>query len=280
MTGEDSSPPLADLHSHADERGVHLSEVGVRGVAARLTVEDPGAQHGPLPARLSLSVALLAHQRGAHLSRFGEAIASWNERLRLQDLPAICEGLAGRFESPFAKLEGSFPLLVERRAPVSGSAGLIELQAGFAGMAGEGLRRPMGGGAEVEASPARSLTQRLTAFVQTVCPCSKAISEQGAHNQRCQVTVEVRSPEGLSYLELHRAIERAGSCEVYPVLKRPDEKHVTERAYAHPAFVEDVAREIARALDLWPNVRGYRIEVVSQESIHPHDAYAIAEKRC
>jgi len=255
---------LPDVHARPDARGIPLAEVGVRDVPTQLTVIDPEASHGPALTHLSLSVALPAERRAAHLSRLGEAVWALGERVALADLPELCHKLAVRLEAPSARLEGRFSLLVRREAPVTRSAGLVEIPCGFS------------------ASWSReqtSLRQRLTAQVQSLCPCSKEMSEKGAHNQRCRVQVDAESKAGLPYLKLLEAVEASGSCQLFPVLKRPDEKWVTEQAYAHPAFVEDIARELAQTLGRLPSIGATRVEVQSQESIHPHDAYAIAETR-
>ncbi|MHB1844431.1 MAG: GTP cyclohydrolase, FolE2/MptA family [Deltaproteobacteria bacterium] len=258
-----TAPELPDVHARPDPRGLFLPEVGVRGLLARLTLVDPQEAHGPVSVRLSMGVALAGERRGAHLSRFGEATLAFGERLTLAELPERAFELAQRFESSAAVIRGSFPLVVLRRAPVSGAAGLMELLAGFEARAD---------GAE------RSLRQSLRVAVQTLCPCSKEISTGGAHNQRCHVEATVRSEWGVPYRALLEAVEGAASCPLFPALKRPDEKWVTEHAYGKPAFVEDLVRDAALALGRLPGARGHRLEAESEESIHPHDAYAIAER--
>jgi GTP cyclohydrolase IB len=240
-----------------------LPEVGVRGVAALLAIVDSKDTHGPVPALLSFGIALPADRRGAHLSRFGEALLGLGGQLRIAELPAHCRELARRLEASSARISVSFPLLVERRAPVSGASGLIRIEAGVSVLCD---------GDRVE------LRQQISVPAQSVCPCSKEMSERGAHNQRCLITANVESATGLAYLALIEALESTASCPVFPVLKRPDEQHVTERAYERPAFVEDIAREAARVLSGWPGALRFRVDVTSEESIHPHDAYAVASR--
>ncbi len=253
---------LPDVHARTDARGIPLSEVGVRDVPTRLTIVDPDASHGPALVHLSLSVALPAERRAAHLSRLGEAVWALGERVALADLPEVCRKLADRLEVPSARIEGRFSLLAKREAPVTRAIGLVEIPVGFSASWTRGEPR---------------LKQRLIAYVQSLCPCSKEMSEKGAHNQRCRVQVDAESSAGLPYLKLLAAVEASGSCQIFPVLKRPDEKWVTERAYARPAFVEDIARDLLQALRQLPSIGAARVEVQSQESIHPHEAYAIAE---
>ncbi len=253
---------LPDIHAGGEGRGLPLEEVGVRGVPARLAIVDGEGELPPALVHLALSVSLAPERRGAHLSRLGEAVWDWGGRLPLGELPERCADLARRLEADAARIEGDFPLVLERRAPVSRATGWVEVRAGFrAAWSASGTR----------------LVQRLEASVATLCPCSKAISENGAHNQRCRVSVELETAAPVAFLGLLEAIESSGSCRLFPVLKRADEKWVTEAAYARPAFVEDVARDVVRALAPLPG--RCRVAVQSQESIHPHDAYAVAERR-
>ncbi len=254
---------LPDVHARPDPRALPLPEVGVRGYLARLAVFDGRTAHGPTSVRLSLGVSLGGERRGAHLSRFGEAVSSWNERLALAELPTRAVELARRLDSEAGVVRGRFGIVLERRAPVSGASGLLEVEAGFEARAH---------GSE------RILWQRLFATVQTLCPCSKEIARAGAHNQRCRVEASVRTSAGVPYLSILEAIEGAASCPLFPVLKRPDEKWVTERAYEKPAFVEDVVRDASLAIGRIEGVLAHRIEAWSEESIHAHDAYALIER--
>jgi GTP cyclohydrolase I len=236
-------------------------------VSALLTIVDARNSHGPVAALLSFGVALPADRRGAHLSRFGEALLGLGGLLRLADLPEHCRGLARRLEAPAARLSVTFPLLVDRHAPVSGSSGVLRVDAGASGLwDGTGERDRV------------ELWQQISVPAQSLCPCSKEMSERGAHNQRCRIAADVESATGLAYLDLIEALEATASCPVFPVLKRPDERHVTERAYERPAFVEDIAREAARVISRWPGALRFRVDVNSEESIHPHDAYAVATR--
>jgi GTP cyclohydrolase IB len=253
---------LPDIHSQEETREIALDQVGVRGVSAWLSIADPSGTFGPLPVTVDLGVSLAATKRGAHLSRLGEAITALDGHLALDSLPTWLATVARRLDSSGAEARFAFPLLLTREAPVSRASGLLRIEA-------EARARLAAG--EVQ------LWQSVSVPIQTLCPCSKAMSDRGAHNQRCLVTLRVRSRSGLSYEELVRLVEANGSCEIYPVLKREDERFVTERAYARPAFVEDVARDLVSALRGTEGLLERRIEVVSLESIHPHDAFAIVE---
>ena len=254
--------PLPDIHSEKETRDTALAQVGVRGVSAWLSIADPARTFGPLPVTADLAVSLDSSKRAAHLSRLGEAITGLDGHLALNALPGWLMTVAKRLDSTTAQVRFAFPLLLAREAPVSRASGMLRIEA----EAGARL-----GGGDVQ------LWQSVSLPVQTLCPCSKAMSDRGAHNQRCLVTLNVRSRHGLSYEELVHRVEATGSCEIYPVLKREDERFVTERAYARPAFVEDVARDLVAELRGIEGVLERRIEVVSQESIHPHDAFAVVE---
>jgi GTP cyclohydrolase I len=263
--GETSSrrvKPLADIHSETETRGIALSQVGVRGVSAWLFIADPLKTYGPLPVSVDVGVALDSRKRAAHLSRLGEAVTSLDGHLALRTLPAWLTDVTRRLESQNGSARFAFPLLFPREAPVSRAMGLLRIEAEAAARVGAG-------------EPQLWQTVRLP--VQTLCPCSKAMSDRGAHNQRCLVTLSVRSVEGIAYADLVARVEATGSCEIYPILKREDERYVTERAYARPAFVEDLARDLIGELRGIPGLLERRIEVVSQESIHPHDAFAVVE---
>ena len=197
------------------------------------------------------------------MSRFLEALGEHAGDVTAATLPALLDDLKRRLDAQSAHLEVRFTLFLEKAAPVTGSRGMMGYECGFSAASGE---------TEDE------MALLLTVPVTTLCPCSKEIAAWGAHNQRGYVRCRIR-PEGTLWLEDAIAmIEASGSAPLYPVLKRPDEKHVTELAYANPRFVEDLVREVALAFDAHPNVRGYEIEVENHESIHDHNAYAYLKR--
>ena len=251
---------LPDVQASGDARRVAIDRVGVSGVRYPVTVRDgDGVQH--TVATLSLLVELPHHQRGTHMSRFLQALDRHRE-LSVEGAAALAEHLREVLGAEVARVEAEFPYFIRRAAPVSGEAGMMEFT----------------GGLEVTVGPDVDAVLTVRVPVATLCPCSREISERGAHNQRGIVTLGVRTRQPVSFAELIEAVEEGASCALYPVLKRPDEKWVTERAYDNPRFVEDLLREVAVAMREDPRVTWYRISVENQESIHAHNAYASIER--
>jgi len=196
------------------------------------------------------------------MSRFIEVLGEHGHNMSAATLPGILETLRARLTAEAAHLEVHFVYFIEKAAPVTGRKGMMGYECGFVAA----------GGTEEE------MELLLTVPVTTLCPCSKEISESGAHNQRGYVRVRIK-PEGMLWLEdVIEMIEGAASAPLYPVLKRPDEKYVTELAYANPRLVEDLVREVAIAFDAHENVSAYEIEVENHESIHDHNAYAYLKR--
>lgn len=237
--------------------------MGVRGVKHPIDVAQKAGGSQRTVGTFQLTVELPHHFKGTHMSRFVEVLGEHGGDVSAASLPGILSELRSRLDAPRAHLEVRFTYFLEKAAPVTGRKGMMGYECGFAAASGE---------AEDE------MELLLTVPVTTLCPCSKEISDMGAHNQRGYVRLRVR-PEGTLWLEDAIAmVEAAASAPLYPVLKRPDEKYVTELAYANPRFVEDLAREVALALDAHPNVRGYEVEVENHESIHDHNAYAYLKR--
>ena len=250
--------PMVDIQSTLDQRKIAIDRVGIRDVKYPLRVKerDNGYQH--TVGSFTLTVDLPQEYKGTHMSRFVEVLSEHNHDLNPDSIPVILAELREKLKAATAHLEVSFTLFREKAAPVTGKKGMMGYKCGFAAA----------GGAE------NDFQVLATVPVTTLCPCSKEISEFGAHNQRGYVTVKVR-PRGTLWLEdVIEAIEACGSAPLYPLLKRPDEKFVTEQAYQNPRFVEDMVREVALAFDRMPNVSSYQIEVENHESIHDHNAYA------
>ncbi len=253
------SPPLVDIQSTPDERQIAIDKVGVRRVKHPIHVRERGDGLQPALGEFSLTVDLPKEYKGTHMSRFLEVLGEHNHDLSPETIPLILAKLRERLKADRAYLEVRFNLFREKAAPVTGKTGMMGYDCGFTASAGpEGDRFGL----------------NLVVPVATLCPCSREISAYGAHNQRGYVTVALE-PRGLLWLEdVIDLIEAAGSAPLYPVLKRPDEKFVTEQAYDNPRFVEDLVREVAVAFDRHPNVGAYTIEVENHESIHDHNAYA------
>ena len=251
---------LPDVQAETDPRKITIDRVGVSNVRYPVVVRDAGeSQH--TVATLSLLVELPHHQRGTHMSRFLEVLDRHAD-LSPAGAVAVAEGVRERLGAQVARVEAEFPFFQRRRAPVSGASGMMEFTAGVAATVGHDV----------------DLVTRVRVPVATLCPCSREISDRGAHNQRGVVQLEVRAQQPLSFAELIETVEEGASCALYPVLKRPDEKWVTERAYDNPRFVEDLLREVAVSMREDPRVTWYRITVENQESIHAHNAYAEIER--
>ena len=252
-------PAMADVQN--DPAGVPLSidTVGVKGLKLPLVVSDraKGAQH--TVAMVDLGVDLPGEFKGTHMSRFVEALEGWNEDLSFKTMRTLLEDIKTRLMARKSYARFSFPYFIRKTAPVSGVSGLMAYDCILSG--------------ELEKGKPEMLWE-VTVPVMTVCPCSKAISAEGAHSQRTEIRFAVRMNAFCWIEECVDMAERAGSSPVYPVLKREDEKYVTEHAFAKPMFVEDVVREVARQLDEHPKITSYAVEVESQESIHGHNAFA------
>jgi GTP cyclohydrolase I len=256
---------LADVQASRDGRNMSVDEVGITGIRYPVAVAD--REHGKQDtvAEVSMSVDLPAGVKGAHLSRFVEVLHETAGEITLQAVPAILEAIRARLGAGTARLTVTFPFFLRRNAPVTGAAALMDYQCWLEGQAdGTGLRVALG----------------VRVPVTSVCPCSKAISDYGAHNQRSAITIQVCPrdedglPTGLWAEELIETAEAAASSPVFPVLKRPDERHVTMRAHDHPVFVEDMARSVAETLGRDERIAWFAVEAASEESIHNHAAFA------
>ncbi len=258
--------PLCDVQNQSDDRRVPIDRVGVSDLRYPIVVLDQRQQRQQTTAKLSLSVSLPHHFKGTHMSRFVEVLNEHRGELTMRTLPGVLADLRRRLEADTARIEVTFPYFMERTAPVSGASALMDYECGFVGESAGDLDSFV-------------LTVRVP--VTSLCPCSKAISDYGAHNQRGVVTIDVRAsrrPDGTRPLiwieELVEVAEACASSPVYPLLKRTDERHVTMRAYERPVFVEDIVRGVAVRLQADERVEWFRVRTVNQESIHNHSAFA------
>jgi GTP cyclohydrolase I len=256
---------LADVQASPDTRGVALDQVGIVGLRYPATVElADGTRQGTV-CEARLSVSLAADVRGTHMSRFVEVLHKRREALSPAAILSIARELAVRLDAERATIELTFPLFVPRAAPITGQEALLGIDCTLAAYAGQ-LGTAVQVGARVP--------------VTSLCPCSKEISDYSAHSQRGYVKIDVvdrcwmDGARGLWPEELMSICDQAASAPIYPVLKRADERHVTMLAYDRPAFVEDLAREVALALQSDDRVTSFDLEVVNQESIHDHQALA------
>ncbi len=255
---------LTDTQSQRDSRRIPIDRVGVKGLRYPMQVRDKAHAIQHTIATATLTVDLPHHFKGTHMSRFVEVLNEFGPELHVDNIHTILRELVARLDSEKAHVEFEFPYFLGKRAPVSGAIGLMDYGVRFS--------------ATME-NDAVDFVVTVLVPVTTLCPCSKAISEAGAHNQRGLVTFSVRSNALIWIEELTRLVEDCASSELYSLLKRPDEKAVTERAYANPVFVEDLVREIAARANQEPRIVWYRVEAENFESIHNHSAYALVEKQ-
>ena len=251
---------LPDHASHADDRGVPIDRVGIKGLRWPITVWDRANRAQPVVADITATVGLPADVKGTHMSRFVEVLNGVRGELSLHTLPDLLAQLQRRLGARDVQLDVRFPYFMERFAPVSKVASLMEYGAVFhATLSGTVF----------------DFVLEVRVPVTTLCPCSKAVSERGAHNQRSWVDVWVRGHEFLWIEDVVEAVEACASSPLYALLKREDEKYVTEHTYDHPRFVEDLIREVTRALE--PKAKWLRVNVENLESIHNHSAWAELE---
>lgn len=260
-----TSIALPDVQAEDETRGICLDEVGISGLSYPLSLRSPDGDVQHTVAAAELVVALDAAERGTHMSRFVEALHEYRNELDAEGVLDLARDLTGRLRTPKATVRLSFPLFVMRRAPVSSAESLLRIDCALLATAG------------IE-EPKLQLTARVA--VTSLCPCSKQIADYGAHSQRGYVRVQVldgvwgSGDRGTWFDDLLAVIDSAASAPVYPALKRADERHVTMAAYDKPAFVEDLARDVALGLQADPRIHGFSVAIENQESIHDHQAVA------
>ncbi len=256
---------LPDVQGSPDQRRLAIQRVGIRGVRYPLTVRDATGRAQPTVGTWSLDVHLPETVKGTHMSRF---IALLEERGGVLDIGAmrvLLGSMAERLGAEAGRIDVRYPYFITKSAPVSGVESLIDIEVTLSGRIAAGRT---------------DIALQVVVPVTSLCPCSKEISDYGAHNQRSHVTIDVgvRPDVDLTVEDLVRIAEEEASCEVYGLLKRPDEKYVTERAYDNPKFVEDLIRDVVHRLDDDPRFGRYVVEVENFESIHNHSAYARIER--
>lgn len=254
---------LPDTQSLADRRGLAIDGAGIRGLRLPALVTDVSGRSVPTVLTAQATVTVSATQKGTHMSRFVDLLQELAADLELAELHRALPKLMALLEADGGRIELSFPWFLQKRAPVSGVASLLDVQARL-----ELVQRP---------GEAPLLRQTLCVPATSLCPCSKAISEYGAHNQRSEITVTVELTAPLGLDRLAALLEAQASCEVYGLLKRADEKYVTERAYENPKFVEDMVRDVYLAVTALPQVRRATVVCENFESIHNHSAYALID---
>ncbi|MGA2401327.1 MAG: GTP cyclohydrolase FolE2 [Syntrophobacteraceae bacterium] len=255
---------MIDVQNQSDHRNISIDKVGVKDIRYPVTVMDKhnGVQH--TVASINMYVNVPREFKGTHMSRFIELLNDFHGHLDIREFSSVLEALQEHLHSESAHMEINFPYFIRKLSPVTQSAGLMEYRCRIAGS----LNRQKG----------YDLVLEVNVPISTVCPCSKEVSDYGAHNQRGTVRLAVRFKRFIWIEDLIELVESAASCDVYSVLKRPDEKYVTEYAYENPKFVEDVVRDIAYELKRDSNVCWFLVDVENFESIHNHSAYAFIER--
>lgn len=256
---------LPDIQGTPDHRDVAINQVGVRGLRYPLRLLDAGGDVHTTVATLTMTVGLPPNVKGTHMSRFVEIMEAQDAPLSLFDMKILFNQMRQRLEATSGRIEFEFPYFIRKQAPVSGVTSLIDIDAGIS----------LSGNSEGKTD----ITLKVVVPVTSLCPCSKEISDYGAHNQRSHITIDatLKGDAELSLKDLVCMAEDEASCEVFGLLKRPDEKWVTERAYDNPKFVEDLVRDIALRLKGEPRITHWSVSSENFESIHNHSAYALVE---
>ncbi len=262
-----TAPPVAamvDVQNLADTRQIAINRVGIKAIRHPVKVLDRsgGAQH--TIAVFNMYVGLPHNFKGTHMSRFVEILNAQEREISVENFPTMLRDMVTKLEAETGHIEMNFPYFINKAAPVSGVQSLMDYDVTLVGEICHG---------EIAS------TIKVVVPVTSLCPCSKKISERGAHNQRSHVTVTARISDHLWIEEIVQLVEAQASCELYGLLKRPDEKYVTERAYDHPKFVEDMVRDVAARLSAEARIYSYIVESENFESIHNHSAYALIEKQ-
>ncbi len=258
-----TAPLMDDKQNERDHRELRIDKVGVRGLRFPIQIRDKAHSVQNTIATLGLFVDLPKEFKGTHMSRFIEVLNAHGSVVHVENITDILHAMQRKLNAATAHLEMEFPFFLTKKAPVTGMKGVMDYTARFDATAC---------GQDID------FVLTVKAGVTTLCPCSKAISEYGAHNQRGLCTVQVRSRKAVWIEDLIAMVESSASSELYSLLKRQDEKAVTERAYENPVFVEDLVRNVALRLNAHRDVTWYKVEAENFESIHNHNAYACIEK--
>lgn len=251
---------MKDIQSQPDHRNLPIDKVGIKNLRYPITVLDrrSGSQH--TVASINMYVDLPHRNKGTHMSRFVEILNAYRLELSLKKISEILGEMKTHLNAESAHIEITFPYFIEKQAPISEAKGLMDYTCSIRGNSGPDGRV--------------DLISKVVVPISSVCPCSKEISECGAHNQRGEVCLQVRFKRFIWIEDMIEVVENAASCEVFSVLKRVDEKSVTEAAYHNPKFVEDIVRDIAGALKQDENITWFSVGAENFESIHNHSAYA------
>jgi GTP cyclohydrolase I len=255
---------MIDMQKMRDYRNIPIDKVGIKGLRYPIKVRDKkssGLQS--TIAEISMYVDLPHQCKGTHMSRFVQMLHTFRSQVSLESIMTILENMKTTLEATSSHIEITFPYFIEKKSPVTGSKGLMDYTCSIIGSSHPNENRDM--------------VLKVAVPITSVCPCSKEISDFGAHNQRGEVCVCTRFKKFVWIEEIIELVEHAASCDVYSVLKREDEKHVTEFAYNNPKFVEDVVRDVGKVLLEDQNITWFSVSAENFESIHNHSAYAFIE---
>ena len=266
QTTSDSAPAtesIADVQARADTRQIPINKVGIKDIFHPVRVRDRSGGEQSTIANFNMYVNLPQDFKGTHMSRFVEILNNHEREISVKSFRDMLNELTERLDADAGHIEMRFPYFVNKTAPVSGVQSLLDYQASLIGERKNGKN---------------IIHVEVVVPVTSLCPCSKQISDYGAHNQRSHVTISARVESFMWIEELIEIVESEASCELYGILKRPDEKYVTERAYDNPKFVQDNVRDIAVSLNAEERIRAYSVASENFESIHNHSAYALIER--
>jgi len=254
---------IPDVQSAPDSRKLAIDQVGIKAIRHPMRIQERSGRAQHTIANFNMYVGLPHHFKGTHMSRFIAILSAQEREITVETFQVMLREMVDKLEAEQGQLEMSFPYFVDKAAPVSGVRSLMDYEVTFIGE----LR-----------GDAERFTMQVLVPVTSLCPCSKKISERGAHNQRSHVTITARLNGFVWIEEIIDLVEKQASSELYGLLKRPDEKFVTERAYDNPKFVEDMVRDVAAILNLDERIAAYVVESENFESIHNHSAYALIER--
>ena len=255
--------PMEDVQNLPDVRAIAIDRVGIKGIRHPIQIQDKTGLIQHTVASFNMLVALPHDVKGTHMSRFVEILNSNQQAFSLPFFAQMLDGMAQKLEANTGRIEMQFTYFVNKTAPVSGVKSLMDYEVSLLG--------------ELKADQTKSVTLKVLVPVTSLCPCSKKISNYGAHNQRSHVTVSAKVLADIHIEDIIDLVEEQASAQLYGLLKRPDEKYVTEYAYDHPKFVEDMVRDVAAQLNAEPRIGAYVVECENFESIHNHSAFAVIE---
>ena len=263
MTQTTPHSPIEDVQNTVDVRHLAIDKVGIKSIRHPVVVKDKSGGEQHTVAVFNMYVHLPQHFKGTHMSRFVEILNKNERAISVESFETILREMVSRLEAESGHVEMTFPYFVNKAAPISGVKSLLDYEVTFIGEINQGKY---------------DITVKVLVPVTSLCPCSKKISDYGAHNQRSHVTVTALINDFIWIEDIIDLVEKQASCELYGLLKRPDEKYVTERAYDNPKFVEDMVRDVAAQLNAEKRIDAYTVESENFESIHNHSAYALIEK--